>query len=301
MRLLTLGFVAAVCAVGTGIAQTTAAQFVASARTALGGDAALQAITSLSFNGTTTRSIGPDNVRESVDVSVVWPDKFLRVERRLADRGPLGSFQITKYEGFNADVPINAVEAPGAPFPVVIPARPGRLTPGEIAAARGRQLNAAHHLYVQLVMPLFAAASAGYPLSLTSLGQQPLPSGSADVIEMKGPDGFTFQLWLDAATHRPVRLTWKAMPVVTTSTSMTFTTRPGQPPPPQRIELPRDPTEGMAPVEWEVTFTDYKTEGGLTWPRRFTTSFDGQKWEELRVNRFRINPKIDPKTFNPRK
>jgi hypothetical protein len=28
--------------------------------------------------------------------------------------------------------------------------------------------------------------------------------------------------------------------------------------------------------------------------------FDGKRWEETRLGKFKINPKIDPKTFQPR-
>jgi len=32
-----------------------------------------------------------------------------------------------------------------------------------------------------------------------------------------------------------------------------------------------------------------------------TTTFDGKKWEDTRIGKYKINPKIDPKKFERRK
>jgi hypothetical protein len=61
-----------------------------------------------------------------------------------------------------------------------------------------------------------------------------------------------------------------------------------------------DPTAGMADVPWEMTIADYRLADGLNWPHRMVTTVGADKYEELRLSRFRLNPAIDAKVFAPR-
>jgi hypothetical protein len=61
-----------------------------------------------------------------------------------------------------------------------------------------------------------------------------------------------------------------------------------------------DPTVGLPDVEWRVQITDYRLQDGLNWPRKFTTSVDGKPHQDMWLGTYRINPKIDPRTFAPR-
>ena len=279
-----------------------ASPLIAAARQALGGDAALNAITSFSVTGTMTRMLGP-NASSSVDIKCILPDRFLRVAHQTMDH-PVGSFSVTRYEGFNRDQPINDVVAPQAPMPVVIPAGPEPKTPDEIAATRLRQATTAKRMFVALSLPMLVASFEAYPLTFEAGDPSNLPSGPADVVVAKAADGFTWRVFLDASTHLPVRLSWMARPIVTLSrtsvasvNSRTGAVASGRPP-----EFPAgDPTSGMPDVLWEMTITDYRAADGLNWPHRMTTTVGGNKYEELRLGRFRLNPAIEAKTFAPRK
>ncbi len=279
-----------------------ASTLIASARQALGGDAALAAITSFSVTGTMTHMRGP-NASSSVDIKCVLPDRFLRVAHQTMDH-PVGSFSVTRYEGFNRDQPINDVVAPQAPMPVVIPAGPEPKTPDEVAAARLRQATTAKRIFVALSLPILVASFEAYPLTFEAGDPSTLPSGPADVVVARAADGFTWRLYLDAKTHLPVRLSWMARPIVTRSTTSmasvnerTGAVASGRPP-----GFPAgDPTSGMPDVPWEMTISDYRAADGLTWPHRMTTTVGADKYEELRLGRFRLNPGIDAKVFAPRK
>jgi hypothetical protein len=74
---------------------------------------------------------------------------------------------------------------------------------------------------------------------------------------------------------------------------------PPMPPPTPPVMAP--PPGNPAPVEWSTTFTDYKTEAGLTWPRRFITTMAGKKQEDMRLGKYKINATIKPQVFEPRK
>jgi hypothetical protein len=168
------------------------------------------------------------------------------------------------------------------------------------------------------VVPLFIAAPASYGIELTAGGKVPLGKGQADAIDLKGPDIGNWRLLLDEKTHLPIKIVWKAKPIVmfstmmttTTTTTSTVTTRRGEPPvmpaapppPPPVMTMPvGDPSANLDPVDWEMTIGDYKVADGLNWPHRVTTTFDGKKWEDTRIGKYKINPKIDPKKFERRK
>jgi hypothetical protein len=56
---------------------------------------------------------------------------------------------------------------------------------------------------------------------------------------------------------------------------------------------------GLAPVEHRMVFGDFKSSGGVLWPRRIRHDVQGQLSEEWRFGGFKINAKIDPKRVDP--
>lgn len=287
---------------GASAQQPDLAALVAAARQALGGAAALGAVQSFAVKGTFTRNLTQITTTATVEISCVLPDKFVRVMRRPMGNGPLAGMEITDYDGFNGTDPIRATVAPNLPFPTMIPGGPAPTTPDEIAAAREKQLNNLRRLFVEGVVPLFVSAPDLYGIAMTAGGTVPLDRGQADAVDMTRSDGTIWRLLLDETTHLPVKMLWQAKPVVVFSSSSRVAVPRGQMPPPPSITLPSgDPTAGMATVEWQMVIGDYKVADGLHWPHRFTTSFDGKPWEDLTLDKFKINPKIDPKTFDPRK
>jgi hypothetical protein len=301
--LLTLLLLPAVVA---GRQAPDAASLLAAARTALGGEAALNAVTSFTVSGTLNVSIDAGRTAtSSVAVYSQLPDKFVRI-RRQDFTNPVGSFTLTEYRGFSGDEGIQEIVAPGAPFPVVMPGgRVGAVptTPEEIAKARQKAIYAAKHPCIEFVVPLFA----GFALKDFSLEPSvALSAGNTaeDVVEFKGPDGFVWRLFLSRSSHLPVRMTWMAKPrVIATTTSRTVVSSGGQVKSSEGpTSLPTgDPSAGLADVEWQVALADYKVADGLNWPHRMTTSYGGLKIEDLQLGKFKINPKIDPAVFAPRK
>jgi hypothetical protein len=126
--------------------------------------------------------------------------------KRRTEKHPLGSFEMTRYEGFNGSEPIHEVAAPALRSP-----RLSRRTEAGHACGdcrgKAKLVNQAQRAFARFVTPLFASSTSAYPLKLTGAGQATLPSGAADVLEVTGPDGATFRLFLDAASHLPVQLT----------------------------------------------------------------------------------------------
>ena len=287
--MIRLAMIAGIVVGLTGQAQTQ--QSLSVVRASLGGDAALSAVTSFTVNGSHIREIDSVSIGSSVEISCLLPDKFLQITRRTESSGPLGTFTITRYEGLNGDVPIEATESPDAPMPMVIPPPPPA-NAAEAASRRERALNTKRHLVTRFMLPLLAAPWPAAPADVAA--------GPADAFEIRMPDGLTMQLSIDATTHLPAQLVWMDRPIVTFSSAgtMSVSQRTGQVTrSPMTMPPPGDPTAGLALVEWRLTFSDYKTTNGLTWPHRLTTTVAGKRYEEMRLGTFKINSKIDPKIF----
>jgi hypothetical protein len=78
------------------------------------------------------------------------------------------------------------------------------------------------------------------------------------------------RLFVDVTTHRPLMMTWSEA-------------------------LPRDP-ETMQ--EHRLFYSNFKTVDGLSLPHTVRHAVDGNVTEETTFEAIRINPTIDPKTFD---
>jgi len=289
------------CVVLTRAQEPTATSILTAVRQALGGEAALSKVMSVTVSGSLTRDIGPAVTNGTVEFSVVLPDKFLRVTRMRFSSGPLGVTETAQFLGFNGNALIQATEQPDLPEAL----RPLPQTPAQKALNEQGSLLRSQHEFIGFVLPLFGASPTAVPLQFASPSRQQLSNGAADSIDVVGPDGFTWHLFVDATTHLPLRLTWMAKPLVVMSTTSRVTVAPGgrvmTPPGGPSMSLPSgDPTVGMSDVEWELTLGEYRVSDGLNWPHRLTTSYGGRKYDDLKLGTYKVNSSIDDKTFRPR-
>ena len=135
--------------------------------------------------------------------------------------------------------------------------------------------------FARLMLGMFATSFSGYPLTFTYVGQAEAPQGKADVLDGKGPDA-TLRLFIDRATHLPIMISWQAAPS------------------PARGVQPAAPGAApAAPQENRVYFSDYRDVDGMKWPFRLRRAVGAGTVEETTFDRFRINPKIDAKKFQP--
>lgn len=279
------------------------ATWLSQARTAIGGEVATETVNSLRIRGSRRRNLGG-----GVDFSweVLWeaPDKFVQVETQTQTVGPLGSMTTTRRSGFNGDEQIEEFlsDLPRPPMP--------QNKPNALVPMHRRALS-------QLLLPLLASATplAGVaPFTLAPADSSVPARPGLNLVTFAAPDGTQMHLWLDATTHLPAALSWMDFPIMTTSTfstmTVTTTTRvpagqvpPRMPMPPPVMPAPPAQAGGGPPskVPWEMTLSDYKTDKGVTWPRRITVMMGTEVWEQMRVSRYDVNPKINPKTFQVRK
>ena len=290
--------IAAALALGLGALQPDAARVLADMRQALGGDAAIAAVQAFSVSGTESHNFGGHVSSASLEVMVVLPDSFLRVRRMST---PLGNDMMAS--GFRGDARIQR-RASDLPYP---PDPFQGETPDQRAAR-----DAAFVRYLKHDFSRFAIALIGIPavdpLDVSHEAQRLIGGKMCDVLRLRASDGYSAALAVDVATHLPVMVSWIAPPMVTvTSTSVVAVpssrgqppaTMPVPPPPPPSFPA-GDPTAGLAPVEYQLYFEDFKLADGLNWPHRFVEKTGDRVWTTTRLGKFKLNPTIDPKHFDP--
>ena len=257
-----------------------AAQVIASAREALGGEKKLSAVRTFTATGRTRQVRGNNLVPIEFEINSELPDKFVRKDEIPAQE----SDPTTR--GFSGDTLIQ-VPLPGAGRGG---ARPGGPPPGAPAggppAAAGRGLGgptpggrgpsgppvppivAVKQDFARLMLGMFAASFPSFPLTFKYVAVGEAPEGKADILEASGAGNFSARFVIERDTHLPVMLMWTAP-------------APGQP----------------AAVEQRLYFADYREVDGLKLPFRIRRAVGADTVEETAFDRFRINAKIDPKKF----
>ncbi len=281
---------------------------LAKMRAALGGDAAINAVTKFAVNGSVVHHQSQVSISNGYEVSCELPDKFMTTSRSTSDMSylPRGvGMPVTTVvhdSGFNGSDPINATSPDELPngMPTVI--RPATSTdPGDVAEARRRQVSSARREFLRFVLPRFGKSFPGADVTLEDGGTGMIDGQAVYLVKVTDWGNRVHVLAIDAKTNLPVRMTWQDRPVVLKSLGTVSMTGPA---PPSRLHMPvfpADPTAGLADVEHAIMFRKFKRENGLTWPREIAKTVDGRPAETWTLGKANLNPKFKADKFNPSK
>ena len=286
-----------------------AARILEAARQAMGGQR-LADVKTMTATGQTRRVRGNNLVPIEFEFSLELPDKYVRRDESPAEETAPTSL------GFNG-VDLIQVPPPAAP-----PARAGgpAPTPEQLAAQRRARVARVKQDFARFAIGLFPGSFETFPLTFRFAALAAAPQGTADVLDVRGPDGFAARLLIDSQTHLPVMVSWTQPP------SGVIVTAPGQPPPPtvapgavvvagpaappadasdeakaahaQTVAALRK-TAQSTPVEHRVYFADYRQVDGVLLPFRLRRAIGSDTTEETTFDRFRLNSRIDPRRFEP--
>jgi hypothetical protein len=298
---------------------------LAQVREALGGEQKLSAITSLTITGTSTRvSAEGSGPAQDFEMALQLPDKFMKKEVFAVMNGT----SLSRTSGFNGSGVIEVMDAPpgmmgGGGGTMMIRSVGGggtstmgmQQTPEQLADQRKATLMASRQEFARLTLGMFATSFKGYPLTFSYAGTAEAPDGKADVIDVKGEGDFAVKLFVDTKTHLPLMLSWMAKePLVMRmgpgNTSFgsggggQFVTRGGgggNINPEQLMKEMEDRRKeaeaNRRTVEYRLYYGDYKTVDGIKLPSQLQVSVDGKPSTEQKLERIKLNPKIDPSKF----
>ena len=275
-------------------------------RQALGGDAALNAVTSIDVKGTLTRTLASRSFEQSVEYAAMLPDRFVEVTETTSDLGPLGSAFHQRRSGFAGDEPIDQDET-DSPIPP-----PTIVTKAPTSARRDRrQTGEGSGLAQADVRNVRPAALCHIPRSASGHVLDGRPHRRSDRSCRRHRCNRARRICAPClrrrtdASHRGHHVDGQAgrggFSHVRGSRIFVAWRQQRQlvsPPP----VLPANPAENLTEVQWQMLeIADYRAANGLTWPHRLTTTFAGRKYLDVKLGAYRINPKIDSGMFRTSK
>jgi hypothetical protein len=262
---------------------TKAEQVLAQARAAIGGDQHLASVRGLTAAGTFQREMGDRQMTGEITIDLQLPDKMLRTEStRLMDDATVEMMQ-----GLNGDQVLRGSRTiGGGPNMMLRMAPPGSGSDAEAQALRNQRADLA-----RVTLAFLLTSSVAMPLEYSYGGEAEADEGKADVLDAKGPGGFSARLFFDKKTHRPLMLSYRGA-----APRMVMQTRRGDGP----------PTPGAAPaqlpppeiVDIQLFLDDYKAIDGVMLPHHLSRSIDGKPAEEMTFKTIRINPTFKADTFS---
>jgi hypothetical protein len=266
-----------------------AQQLISQARVALGGDK-LKSLQSLSVTGNYRRTLGQMEMSGETSFDLLLPDKMMKTETM----NPMPGLEITRIEAINGDsVWEDQQQHGGGGGMVMIRRGPGGGDPKQAQAALQQSV---HSDFARLSIGWMLTTLSSFPVEYSFAGEAESPDGKADVLDVKGANGFAAQLFLDQKTHRPLMLSYKGRK------PRVFTQSVAGPPrheeeAQKRIKEMEAEAAKQPEVEYRIFFSDYRNVDGISFPHKLTRSINNEVNEEMEITKVKINPQLKPEKF----
>jgi hypothetical protein len=248
---------------------------------------------------------GPTQLTGDIEIDVAFPDKYIKV-----DVGT-GMMAMTRTEGFEGDRPFMDVTSSQPGMRIVL----GR--PEDDPAQRQGALRRSREDLARLLLGLIAGTQPAFPVTYTYAAQAESPDGKADVIDVKGPEGFAVRLFLDAESHLPLMLTYMAAeprillrttgrrggppPAAAQGKAGNVTSTPGALSPEEKERMDEVMKEAETTpaklVEHRLFFSDFRAAGGLSLPHHITRESAGKTIEEWEIKSYQVSPSLKADRF----
>jgi hypothetical protein len=259
-----------------------AAELLAQARAALGGESRLATVEGLSCAGTAQRAIGDRQMAGDVTIDLQLPDKYVRSD----SISPMGDAALVVTEqGVNGDQVVRRSRTVNTPPGAIIRMPPA---PAHGSDAEAQALRNSRAELTRLTVALLATTPKSSAVEFTYAGEAESPDGKADVLDMTGPGSFAAKLFLDKSSHRPLMIAYRGV-----APRVVVQQQRGDAPPPAQVQAPAMPEQ----VDIQMFLDDYKAVDGVLLPHHITRSVDGQPSEEITFKTIKVNPAFKPDTF----
>ena len=272
------------------------AALLTEAKQALGGEERLRAVKTLDVRGDFKRLAGQTTIEGALQVRLEVPDK-LRRDEDLSPPG--GGPAIIRTEVLNGTTVWDEASSGGRMFAGRGGGRFGggggrgdaqgggraQLDPAQVEEAqrRARQTELARF---RLMWLLTSDSEVAW------IGTAEAPDGKADVLEITPSAGPPLRLFLDAASHMPLMITWQgAAPQLLIAGRRGGRGDGGDPPP------AGGRGRGGAPATLQMTLGDYKTVNGIKLPHLITRGANDMTIEEWTIDSYRLNPSFRAEVF----
>lgn len=298
-------------------------KIVADIRAALGGEEKLAALRTIAVEGQVSKVVNESTSAGSdFELAIELPGKYMKQEV-FAN---LGGMQLKRRVGFNGKDVIEDMDAPPSMGGNVHIMRApgvgmvgGTASPEALDKQRAQLMVSSRREFARLMVGMTAGTSPEFPIEFVYAGQAEARDGKADILDVKGPDGFSARLFVDGKTHLPLMLTWmdkEPISMVVTNDGrggarsmgsgmvVTGTVMNGGGSAEDAAKMRDDMAARMAEaeakrrvVEYRLFYGEYKAVDGLKMPTKVQRMVDGIATEEMTLDKIRLNQKIDPAKF----
>lgn len=286
------------------------------ARTAIGGETAINSIQNLSISGKTRRQIQIPNeaARElngEFELNMLLPDRLVRMEKLMAGNQHAG--------GERADATAERKELKVKEVRVL---RDGEHPEMQTAVRNHERSEIARYMLGLLLTP-----PPSFNANYNYLGEGDVSGTRADIIEAQGDGGFALKIYLDKTSHLPLMMSYQGSlpriplarvmhgsgPMVEEDVDVMVVPRgkEGAAAPGQRIVIEREPGDKVpadgrtftmrAPLplenaEIQIRFSDFRSVGGVLLPHILTQYVNGTVDAVWTVDSYGVNlPNINEK------
>jgi hypothetical protein len=296
------------------------------ARAAIGDEAKLKSLQGLSFSGSSRRVFGERETNGEIEFELLMPDKI----KRTTVIAPIPGADFTSIEVINGDqvwfdssssMPqgeagggrFGRIGGPGGPGGPRGPGGPG----GPGAGSPEARENNTRTDVLRMLLGILVIAPTSIKAEYSYAGEAKAPDGTADVVEVKGPGNSVSRVYVDQKTHRVLMVSYRTRNFQMIRGGRGGPQGQGQQPGQQgqqgqqqgqRQELTPEEIEkrrkeiaeqiAKAPeIDVFIRFAEHKNVNGLSLPHLITRSTGSNINEELTINKFKINPKLNPDKF----
>lgn len=263
-----------------------AAQLLALTRAALGGEAKLNEVKSLTASARMRRQTQNQDQSGTISLDFLLPDKFKRTETLSLIAG----IEVTLIRALNGEQVWTDSRSSASNAQVMV-SRP------DAPNASATQLQDLRSEFSRYVLALLMTAPESLAAQFTYAGEAEAPDGRADVLDVKGANNFAMRLFIDKKTHLPLMLNYRGVP----PRSSTSSSAAGSVSAEDLDKIIKDAqAKAAARKEAEITmnFSDYRSFNGINLPRLITRSVGGQTIEEWQSIQYKINPTdLKPQKF----
>jgi hypothetical protein len=290
----------------SGLKDERAEALLAQARQAIGGEAAINAVTNLLINGKVSHKINlPDlqaqSVTGDVEMALELPDK-LHKQFKIGSLPGAGAETDKKFMIKRADVIVHRSAEAGEASPERIQKR--------VAAPHSNDLS-------RLMFGLLLKASPAFGAAYNYLGEGTVDGTNADIVEARNEAGGAIKLYLDKQSHLPLMMSYRGVK----RSQMLFIKKDGENAAniekdviilndekllsegPHKFTIRKRGENGamtedvrsaplrvqMEEADIQLRFSDYRSVNGLMLPHRLVESVNGQETELTTVDSYQIN------------
>lgn len=254
---------------------TQVEQLLSKVRTALGGEARLNSVQSLSASGKLRRVIRDESRSGDLSLDILLPGKFRKTEVISL----LDGIDVSTTSVLNGDQSWRRVNTTSN-IAQVNTSPDAKTVQAQNALLLEMRAELARHVLAWLLV-----APPSFPVEFSYVGEAVAEDGQAEVLDLKGPQGFSLRLFLDKKTHRPLMVSYKGA-----ARKIQFSDGP----PPSNSKGPAPQQE----AEIKLFLSDYRPVDGILLPHRITKSVNDETVEEWEISKFRVNPEIKPDKFD---